>query len=434
MIHTNYERLSDEQLGDLFHSAYWDSPAMTLEDKVAACQEIVNRDALSHGAQPCEVVTEHMTGTSFGYYSYSDGRIHVNSNVLDQGVMVDENGNTAPFSGSNAETLDTLFHENYHAYSAQLTEALENMDSELSYNRDIVADAVKRGIDIDAVRAADTIYVSSDTSYDVYRVQPSEKEAFNAGEKGAAAVFVNSQARLGNDPSYQAYASRLANADSFRTSIDNLRAVTGDKDFDKTLEEQAKDIYFNDHTQDSAFVHGTTESRAMARSILESTQGAQLTNELAQYGVHNTHSSDILSAQAAQNLNGVRTTDAANLAPENQNDSQLAKAAVQATENTAQTTSEAAAQAQGANTEGISFAEIQAESHAPAAAEASGGMSADDDADVGNTASGATSASDTGNAVAASDEDSALASTGDDFSTSDSGGNRDDDADSLSDA
>ena len=271
MIHTKYESLTDEQLADLFHSSNWNNN-MTPDDRLAACQEVVNRDALSQGMVPCEVVATDMRGNDFGVYT--NGTIEVNSHILSSGQIMDEDGNMTAFPGSNAETLNTLYHENRHAYDAQLSEAIEDKMAGNAYNHTIIEDAEARGLDIDQIRASDSIYVQSTDGYDLYRVQNSEREAFKAGEEGCAKMFEGSQSRLGADAEYQAYTDRLAAEDGYNEAMANLKEVYKDDHFDKTLDEQAKNLYFSDHKKDSEFEHGTPESRSAAKNIVENTRGA----------------------------------------------------------------------------------------------------------------------------------------------------------------
>lgn len=307
MIHTKYESLTDEQLADLFHSSNWNN-RMSPDDRLAACQEVVNRDALSQGMVPCEVVATDMRGNDFGVYT--NGTIEVNEHILNSGQIMDEDGNLTAFPGSNAETLNTLYHENRHAYDAQLSAAIEDKMAGNAYNHSIIEDAEARGLDIDQIRASDSIYVQSDEGYDLYRVQNSEREAFKAGEEGCAKMFEGSQSRLGADAEYQAYSDRLAAEDGYNEAMANLKEVYKDENFDKTLDEQAKNLYFSDHKKDSDFEHGTPESRSAAKNIVDNTRGAIYVGMNNSLGYTNEHYQSNANANAA----GAANTGGANAA------------------------------------------------------------------------------------------------------------------------
>lgn len=309
MIHTKYESLTDEQLADLFHSSNWNNN-MSPDDRLAACQEVVNRDALSQGMVPCEVVATDMRGNDFGVFTGST--IEVNGHILSSGQIMDEDGNLTAFPGSNAETLNTLYHENRHAYDAQLSAAIEDKMAGNAYNHSIIEDAEARGLDIDQIRASDSIYVQSTDGYDLYRVQNSEREAYKAGEEGCAKMFEGSQSRLGADAEYQAYSDRLAAEDGYNEAMANLKDVYKDENFDKTLDEQAKNLYFSDHKKDSEFEHGTPESRGAAKNIVENTRGAIYVGMNNSLGYTNDHYNANANANAA-NV-GAANTGGANAA------------------------------------------------------------------------------------------------------------------------
>lgn len=287
MIHTRYENLNNNELADLFHSSNWSK--LSSDDRLAACQEVANRDALAHGMTPCEVVPSGYTGTLFGEYDPSDGKIHVNESVLNNGTIIDGKGNEIAYPGSAAETLNTVFHENSHAYDAQLAEAVSDKQNGFDYNSEIIADAEKRGIDIDTLRASDTVYISSGSNPDAYRVQDSEKRAYDNGDKKTAEMLSGAEARLGKDEEFAAYTERLEDQDSYKTSLENLKTVYNDENFDKTMNEQTKDIFFSDHKEDKDFQYGTPESRNGARTMLESTPGARLVDFNENLGITNEH-------------------------------------------------------------------------------------------------------------------------------------------------
>ena len=313
MIHTQYEQLSDEQLADLFHSSNWNQ--MNGSQRLAACQEVANRDALAHGMEPREVVADDLRGLDFGAYDPADGKIHLNSHVLEHGTVMDEKGNETLYAGSNAETLDTVFHENRHAYDAQLAQAVEDKQQGLTYNQAIIDDAQARGLDIDSIRAGDSVYVTPGANHDVYRVQSSERAAYEAGENGTRGFFESSQGRLGADPGFSAYTDRLENgSDTYAEAMSNLSTTYNDSDFDKTLDEQAQDIYFSEHKTDDQFTYGTPQSRAAARGIVQNTNGAQLAQLRENYGVTNEHyhgTSAAASTSAASSNTGEMETGAA---------------------------------------------------------------------------------------------------------------------------
>ncbi len=298
MIYTQYHNASDNELADLFHSSNWNN--LSHDEKLAACQEVANRDALAHGMTPVEVEPSNLRCTQFGYYSSSDGKIHTNESVLNNGTILCANGEEIAYAGSNAETLNTIFHENSHAYDAQLSQAISDKQNGFSYNSAIIEDAESRGIDIDLARASDTIYVPFEQNTDAYRVQYCEKRAYENGEKNTAEFFEKSEAHLGRDEEYAAYTERLEDADSYYSALNNLKTVYGDDSFDKTMNEQTKDIFFADHREDSVFQYGTSDSRQDIRSMLDGTHGARLVSFYESNNITNEHYSEARADSASQ--------------------------------------------------------------------------------------------------------------------------------------
>lgn len=269
MTDTQYRDLSREQLNDLFHSENWDH--LSADERLAACQEMHNRYADEHQMERSQVVVQDMQGTNFGAYNPQSRCIELNRSVMETGQIVTADGERIAYSGSNAETLDTLFHESSHAYDHQLGEAVELQQAGEEYNNGIVTDAESRGIDVDLARASDTIYISPSQNPDLYRVQDCEKRAYETGENETAKVFEDSSSRLGEDSGYRDYRERLELNDSYDSSLDNLKEAYRDDNIDQTLNEQTKNLYFNDsNTEDAS---GTNASRSAISSELRQTYG-----------------------------------------------------------------------------------------------------------------------------------------------------------------
>ena len=271
MLHTRYEAATEEDLQDLFHSAHWD--AMTPAERLDACQEVANRDAASMGMEPVEVVSRPMTGAQYGAYDPNTRQLAINSHVLEEGQLVNRDGQAITAPGANAETLDTVFHENSHAYDQQLREAVEAQQDGLPCNQEIIAHAQANHIDIDTLRASDTLYIPDGCSYDL---QYCEAKAFNAGETKTADCFASSTSRLGEDAAYTAYRDNLALRGGFHESLSEMRDVYQDANFDKTLNEQISSRYYADGRQDGDFTYGNPASRQAANSIITSHYGQPL--------------------------------------------------------------------------------------------------------------------------------------------------------------
>ncbi len=299
MIHTRYEERSEADLQDLFHSSNWST--MSAEERLAACQEVANRDATSMGMEPVEVVSKPMTGAQYGAYNPNTRQLEVNSYILEDGQLVNDNGDVREAPGSNAETLDTVFHENSHAYDHQLREAVEAQQEGRPYNEDIIAHAQANNIDIDTLRASDQIYIPSGFSYNL---QYCEAKAYNAGETKTSEYFEASSARLGEDTEYTAYRENLEYRCGFNEALAEMKDMYDDPNFDKTLNEQISNRYYADGKTEDEFTYGNKESRHAANNIIQSYYGLPPTDKDGNQIALADHSTLVTSATAQNDGTG----------------------------------------------------------------------------------------------------------------------------------
>lgn len=206
---TRYSSLSQNELLCLFGTKSWD--ALSFEERRDACQEVENRYAQANGCQPCKVETAEMTGSCYGYQS--GGTLTLNESLLCDGVFMtedfDDEGNgvlaTTEVPAPNWNMLDTVYHEGTHGIQA----AQGRMP--FSY--------------FDPVR-----------DYDLYRIQPIEKEAFEAGQDYTLQAIDIVQEEMGEvDPSAIDYYCTVQQQ-SYQQSFDSAADHYQDPDIDKTVE------------------------------------------------------------------------------------------------------------------------------------------------------------------------------------------------------
>ncbi len=205
---TRYAGLGDAGLLSLFSTDQWGK--LSFAEKIDACQEVENRYAAAHGCEPCTVRAEPMTGATFGY---QDGRsICLNESVVRDGTFltedVDENGATVlvpmDVRASNWQTLETVFHEGTHG---------------LQESRGQVPG----------------VYFDPESDYDIYRIQPIEKEAFEAGQENTLRAIAVVQGETGRlDPSAADYVEAVKAA-SYQASLEAAARNYGDEDIDVTV-------------------------------------------------------------------------------------------------------------------------------------------------------------------------------------------------------
>ena len=205
---TRYAELGDTQLLGLFSTDQWGK--LSFSEKLDACQEVENRYAAAHNCEPCTVRAEPMTGATFGYQN--NHSICLNEGVVRDGVFltedVDENGATVlvpvDVRASNWQTLETVFHEGTHG----IQESRGQMPG---------------------------TYFDPESDYDIYRIQPCEKEAFQAGQENTLRAMAVVQAAEGKQDQNAADYLAAVKAASYEASLEAAARNYGDENIDVTL-------------------------------------------------------------------------------------------------------------------------------------------------------------------------------------------------------
>ena len=205
---TRYAELGDTQLLGLFSTDRWGK--LSFSEKLDACQEVESY-AAAHNCEPCTVRAEPMTGATFGYQN--NHSICLNEGVVRDGVFltedVDENGATVlvpvDVRASNWQTLETVFHEGTHG----IQESRGQMPG---------------------------TYFGPESDYDIYRIQPCEKEAFQAGQENTLRAIAAVQAAEGKQDQNAADYLAAVKAASYEASLEAAARNYGDENIDVTLE------------------------------------------------------------------------------------------------------------------------------------------------------------------------------------------------------
>jgi len=226
---TRYSDLSNEEVNELYRSDTWSD--MSRDERVDALQELENRSAEACGNQPCQVRTEEMNGYQFG--GYANGEIVLNEHLVADGEFVtqysDGSVETVEVGGINAQMMDTIHHENYHAYQDEVVHGqLEHSDA---------AEA-----ELWSANWPDEQYISGDDPSGCYRIQSLEQSAFNHGEAETKAAFGKIEAKYGEDAGYQEYQEAIA-ADSYESALEDAKMINGDENIQETLNNNMLESY-----------------------------------------------------------------------------------------------------------------------------------------------------------------------------------------------
>lgn len=226
---TRYSDLSNEEVNELYRSDTWAD--MSRDERLDALQELENRSAEACGNQPCQVRTEEMNGYRFG--GYANGEIVLNEYLVADGKFVtqylDGSVETVEAGGINAQMMDTIHHENYHAYQDEVVHGqLEHSDT---------AEA-----ELWSANWPNDQYISCNDPSECYRIQSLEKSAFAHGEAETKAAFIEIEAKYGEDAGYQQYLCEIE-VDNYENALVNAKMVNSDSNIEETVNNRMLDAY-----------------------------------------------------------------------------------------------------------------------------------------------------------------------------------------------
>ena len=196
--------------------------------------------AKAYGNTPRRVVAETMrTGYTYGGYSHKDDVIQINRDLIESARLTCEKDGLSISSiknNANAELVDTIFHENYHAYQRDV------IDGKLSHPDK--REAAIWGTNLKRDQNGNLVHYLSDGIE--YRIQSCERTAFREGESGTRRVFGMLEKEYGPDPGYADYQRNLANT-NYEKQLAYAQACSGNPYFQEDLDEEMLQQYAQDH-------------------------------------------------------------------------------------------------------------------------------------------------------------------------------------------
>jgi hypothetical protein len=259
---TRYSELSNSEINELYRSDMWSN--LSYEERLDALQELENRTAEELGNQPCEVRTEEMNGAMYGYYC--NGQIVVNESLVNNGVLRYEDGENDVLeyvpNDVNAQLMDTIHHENYHAYQDDVINNRIEHD-----NQNEVA----------LWRSNEELYISSSDNSILYRIQSRERTAFYRGELQTKETFEGIEAKYGEDAGYQEYLISI-NEYSYEIALVTAKETYGDENIQETLDNYMLASYQENYVEDSISEVVINESDAVGDTDVTDTMDSTISS------------------------------------------------------------------------------------------------------------------------------------------------------------
>lgn len=253
---TRYTELTNAEVNELYRSETWEG--LSRDERLDALQELENRSAGSLGNLPCEVELEHMNGAQYGVYC--DGVIYVNESLVENGefTVQYEDSTTDSYSptDTNAQLMDTIHHENYHAYQDDTIHGRVEHDN--------VAE-------VEQWKANDEYYIRDGQ---FYRLQSLEKSAFEHGEAQTKAAFEEIEAKYGADAGYRDYLENIEGG--YEKAVAHAERF-GDENIAGTLNQTILDKYQANHAESNT---NDVSSEKISDTSGVDTSAAQISNDI----------------------------------------------------------------------------------------------------------------------------------------------------------
>ena len=231
---TIFSTYSDAQLYELFSAENWHSDQMTDEQRQQALQELSDRTADANGTSRPDVELSQETDP-YGAFNNSKSVISLNEDFINKGVYEDvESGKSIPIKASNLHAMATVFHENEHAHQWEFIQAEDKEGEEL-----------RRQLDM---RANLHNYIQPETDLDLYRIQISEREANEAGDrKTMEAMKLVAQNHDGQpDRNMKDYAGFTDK--SYQDSLANAQYRYNDSNIEQTMQRAMNDLEYHNRS------------------------------------------------------------------------------------------------------------------------------------------------------------------------------------------
>jgi hypothetical protein len=235
-------------------------------EKLDLLQETVNRDALEKGEIGApEVRFADLPANESG--NAADGVINVNRDMAVNGVQNFEyNGQTIQHSISayNIETLNTILHENTHAFQDQIIDGTITIDDAAKTAEYQANSFTSSAVLQDGKYQLGSQYLTGETAngYYCYYFQATERDAFRGAEEKTAAILNGLTEKYGTEASFEAYSKSVETTGYCATeqaAIERFQNPNFERDLNQILQNQ----YFGTNVQ----VDKNTETALKAEMI-----------------------------------------------------------------------------------------------------------------------------------------------------------------------
>lgn len=328
-ISTSYSGYSNDSLYSMFRASQFSS--LSEAQKTELCQEVVNRDCQALGMTKAPTVSfdRSMASTTLG--EQSGNSIRLNASVFLDGVTSKNvNGETvyAEIKDNNMLALETLFHENQHAYQNQIINNEIEAKNEAAAVQYKSNDFTVSEVNGENGKEKGLQYLFGETEgnkgYFMYYFQSTERDAHLIGEKKAEYIMSYLSSKYGNETSFDAYSARIQN-NGYQAMLEKAKSEFNNENIEKEINNVLMNNYYGTNYPADPQVKAAVEKEmtlsyeeairaSQAKSTaLDSEKSAEIT-QTTRMGLFADFQNDVSPGINSENDNGMSNDNAA--APE----------------------------------------------------------------------------------------------------------------------
>ena len=248
---TTYGNYSDKDLFGMFRGEIWSS--MGENERQQLLQETVNRAARSMGEKgACEVRFADLPSGVQG--RQSGNVIELNRDYFVRDIRSHEFNGTRieePFSHSNYMALETVLHENIHAWQNQvidktISSSNQQLAAEYTANNFTTSLVNDQTADNKPVQSQGSHYLNGETpgyGYYMYYLQSTERDAHKYGEMQAMNIANQNLQNFGPDPTAEQYKKEVE-INGYQATLSEAQGVFGNPNIEQDINNTLMNHYY----------------------------------------------------------------------------------------------------------------------------------------------------------------------------------------------
>ena len=245
---TIYGGLSDTELYSMYRRETW--LGLNENSRRELLQETVNRAASERGELgSCEVRFADLEPGVSGEQAGNVIRVNREMFAEDTIVMTSRYGtDVMEYTTSNVNALETVLHENEHAWQNQC------IRGEIEGDPQLTREYRSNDFDVSAVQLSDgtvqagSQYMTGETGYEFYYFQSTERDAYRFSQERTQEILNGLEQEYGTEPSFAEYREELMQT-GFEAYSQEVNRNYGVESFEREVNTTLMNHYYGTHNQ-----------------------------------------------------------------------------------------------------------------------------------------------------------------------------------------